>query len=184
MTEHLIEDVGRVARVEDWARGLMPRQNDSFYKFLAKKREQIESDEIKGERELFNAFNLAEKDIAAVKEFLRFPLEIATHPAALLFTHNSFAVFLAEKILGYAFVKKGEEASGRNSRKQFVATREVFERLIFLRMKAVYSPAEIIARTAEADWMRGAEAGRAQAEKRRLAAICEERKLSAQPLRE
>lgn len=47
--------------------------------------------------------------------------------------------------------------------------REVFERVIFLRMKAVYSPAEIVARTASQEWMRGANAGNAQSEKKRLA---------------
>ncbi len=46
--------------------------------------------------------------------------------------------------------------------------REVFERLIFLRLKTIYSPAEIIARTKEADWMRGADIRRAKAEKYRF----------------
>jgi len=173
LTGHLIEDVGRIVTVEDWAQGLMPSQNNSFCKFLAKKREQIEGDAVKGERELFGAFNLAEKDIAAVKAFLAFPLRTAAHPAALLVTHNSFAVYLAERIFGYAFVKNAVKSIGGDSRKQLIATREIFERLIFLRMKAVYSPAEIAARTAAADWMRGAEAGEAGAEKKRLATICE-----------
>ena len=46
LTDHLIEDVGRVVMIEDWARDLMPKQNDSFYKFLAKKREQIENNAV------------------------------------------------------------------------------------------------------------------------------------------
>ena len=51
-----------------------------------------------------------------------------------------------------------------------IAVREVFERLIFLRMKVVFSPAEIVARTASAEWMRGADAMRAaRKEKGRLA---------------
>ena len=75
----------------------MPKQNDSFYKFLAKKRGQIEADAISGERELLEAFNLTEKDRAAVKGFLAFPLENSRHPAALLVSHNSFAVYLAGK---------------------------------------------------------------------------------------
>ncbi len=162
-TDHLIEDVGRILSVEDWARDLLPNKNDSFYKFLAKKREQIESDQVPGESELLSAFNLSESDCTAVKKFLRFPLEAAEHPAALLVSHNSFAVFLAERIFGCAFVKTGD------SQKQLVSVREVFERIIFLRMKAVYSPAEIVARTASREWMRGADAGQAQAKKKRLA---------------
>lgn len=162
LTDHLIEDVGSIVSVEDWAKGLMPKQNDSFYKFLAKKRGQIEADAINGERELLEAFNLTEKDRAAVKAFLAFPLKNSRHPAALLVSHNSFAIYLAEKVFGYAFVKKN------NSNRQLIAVREVFERLIFLRLKTIYSPAEIIARTDSRDWMRGADAGRAKAEKNRL----------------
>jgi hypothetical protein len=162
LTEHLTEDVGRVVSVEDWARDLLPNENDSFYKFLAKKRASIETDRIAGENELLGAFNLSENDIAVIKKFLRFPLENSAHPAALLVSHNSFAVYLAERIFGHAFVKN------TNTQKQLVAVREVFERLIFLRMKAVYSPAEIVARTEAKEWMRGADANNAQAEKKRL----------------
>ncbi|MEJ7860469.1 MAG: hypothetical protein WKF90_02415 [Pyrinomonadaceae bacterium] len=163
LTEHLIEDVGRIVSVEDWARDLLPNKNDSFYKFLAKKRASIERDSILGENELLAAFNLSKDDAAAGKKFLRFPLENSEHPAALLVSHNSFAIFLAEQIFGHAFVRNTD------SQKQLVAVREVFERLIFLRMKAVYSPAEIVARTASQEWMRGANAGKAQEEKKRLA---------------
>lgn len=163
LTEHLIEDVGRVVSVEDWARDLLPNENEPFNKFLAKKRAVIEADGIAGENELLATFNLSEQDRAAVKKFLRFPLETSAHPAALLISHNSFAVFLAEKIFGCAFIKNTD------SQKQLVAVREVFERLIFLRMKAVYSPAEIVARTASQEWMRGANASNATAEKKRLA---------------
>lgn len=163
LTEHLIEDVGRIVSVEDWARDLLPNGNDSFYKFLEKKRALIEDDCIPGENELLEAFNLSKDDVAAVKKLLHFPLENSEHPAALLVSHNSFAVFLAERIFGHAFVKYTD------SQKQLVAVREVFERLIFLRMKAVYSPAEIVARTASQEWMRGASAGCAQEEKKRLA---------------
>lgn len=162
LTEHLIEDVGRIVSVEDWARDLLPNKNDSFYKFLAKKRASIKSDCISGEDELLAAFNLSKDDAAAVKQFLCFPLENSEHPAALLVSHNSFTVYLAERIFGHAFVKD------TGSQKQLVAVREVFERLIFLRMKAVYSPAEIVARTASQEWMRGANANNAQEEKKRL----------------
>lgn len=178
LTDHLIEDVGRVVTIEDWIRDLMPKQDSSFYKFLAKKREQIETGEINGERELFQTFNLNEKDINTIRNFLAFPLKSSAHPAALLFSHNSFAVFLAERVFGYAFVKNNKEKGTNNSKKQLVAVREVFERLIFLRLKAVYSPAEIIARTDEADWMRGIDAGRARAEKKRLAEVCREDEVS------
>jgi hypothetical protein len=102
LTNHLIEDLGRVVSVEDWARDLLPNSNDSFYKFLAKKRAQTEADQIPGENELLAAYNLSEKDRAAVKEFLAFPLVTSNHPGALLVTHNSFAVYLAERILGKA----------------------------------------------------------------------------------
>lgn len=110
---------------------------------------------MRGEKELLHdAFGLTDEDAAAVKNFLAFPLVSSAHAGALLVSHNSFAIFLAEKVFGYAFAKK--ESAG----KQFVAVREVFERLIFLRMKTVFSPAEIIARTASAEWMRGADAMR------------------------
>lgn len=168
LTEHLIEDVGRVVSIENWARDLLPNQDDKFYKFLAKKREQIENDAVNGERELFEAFNLKREDIAAIKKFLAFPLNNSNHPAALLISHNSFAVFLAEKIFGYAFVKNSRKGSEDNSKKQLIAVREVFERLIFLRLKTIYSPAEIIARTESKEWMRGVDARRAKAEKYRL----------------
>ena len=164
LTEHLIEDLGSVVSIEDWARDLMPDQDNKFCKFLAKKREQIENDAIGGERQLFEAFKLKSEDVAAVKKFLAFPLENSSHPAALLASHNSFAVFLAEKVFGCGFIKKG------GSVKQLVAVREVFERLIFLRMKTIFSPAEIIARTDSKEWMRGADAmRRARKEKERLA---------------
>ena len=168
LTEHLIEDVGRVVSIEDWARDLLPKQNDKFYKFLAKKREQIENDAVKGENELFEAFNLKREDIASIKKFLAFQFETCDHPAALLISHNSFAVFLAEKIFGFAFIKNNKKESEDNSKKQLVAVREVFERLIFLRLKTIYSLAEIIARTESKEWMRGVDARRAKAEKNRL----------------
>lgn len=155
LTDHLIEDVGNIVFIEDWARDLLPKKDTPFYQFLAKKREQIEKDIIKGERKLLNAFNLSDKDIYSIKSFLALPLKQSTHPAALLFSHNSFAIFLAEKLLGVALIKNVTHASQANAKKQLVATREVFERLIFLRMKTIYSPAEIIARTAQTDWMRG-----------------------------
>jgi len=163
LTDHLIEDVGRIVNVEDWARDLLPERSNPFYKFLAKKHGQIEADKIPGENELLTAFNLRAEDQAAIKNFLAFPLTNSEHPAALLVSHNSFAIFLAERIFGCAFVKSG------GSQKQLVAVREVFERLIFLRMKAVYSPAEIIARTASQEWMRGENASNARAEKKRSA---------------
>jgi hypothetical protein len=155
LTDHLIEDVGKIVSVEDWAKALMPKTNAPFYQFLAKKRQQIETEEIKDESELLDAFNLSNEDICAVKSVLAFPLKQSTHPAAILFSHNSFAIFLAEKLLGVALTKNSNHANQGNVKKQLVATREVFERLIFLRMKTIYSPAEIIARTAESDWMRG-----------------------------
>jgi len=169
LTEHVIEDVGRVATVEDWAQSLLPDANNSFCKQLAKKREQIETGAIRGEGELLsNAFALSDKDAAAVKEFLAFPLLNSVHPAALLVSHNSFAVFLAEKLFGFAFTKTSGD--GKSSKNQLIAVREVFERLIFLRMKTVFSPAEIVARTASSEWMRGEEAMRgARREKERLA---------------
>lgn len=169
LTEHLIEDVGCVVTVEDWAQSLLPDLNDSFYKSLAKKRGQIEAGATSGESELLTkAFGLTDEDANAVREFLAFPLRASAHPGALLVSHNSFAVFLAEKIFGYAFTKKSN--GKRTSKKQLIAVREVFERLIFLRMKTVFSPAEIIARTASMEWMRGADAMRkAGKEKERLA---------------
>lgn len=171
LTDHLIEDVGSIVSIEDWARDLLPQKDAPFYQFLARKRGQIEASEIKGEKELLNAFNLRDDDVCAVKSFLDFSLRNSEHPAAVLFSHNSFAVFLAEKLLGVAFVKKNSKPNCQNSKNQLIATREVFERLIFLRMKAVYSPAEIVARTAESQWMRGSESSRAQAEKKRLAKL-------------
>lgn len=161
LTDHLIEDIGRLVSVDTWARDLLPNENEPFYKFLAKKRASIESDCIPGENELLAAFNLSKDDAAAVKKFLHFPLENSAHPAVLLISHNSFAIFLAERIFGHAFVKD------TNTQKQLVAVREVFERVIFQRMKAVYSPAEIIGRTASQEWMRGANANNAQSEKKR-----------------
>ena len=155
LTDHLIEDVGSIVSIEDWARDLLPGNDAPFYQFLARKRGLIEAGEIKGEKELLNAFNLADEDVCAVKSFLDFPLRNSAHPAALLFSHNSFAIFLAEKLFGIAFVKKNSKASLKESKKQLAATREVFERLIFQRMKAVYSPAEIVARTETKVWMRG-----------------------------
>ena len=169
LTDHLIEDLGSIASVEDWARDLLPDRNNSFYKFLAKKREQIERDAVPGENELLAAFNLSEQDRVAVKNFLAFPLQKSVHPAALLVSHNSFAIYLAEKILGCAFVKESEHLTGENAKNRLVAVREILERVIFLRMKMIYSPAEIIARTTSQEWMRGANAGKAQAEKKRLA---------------
>lgn len=167
LTEHLIEDVGRIVTVEDWMRSLLADSNDSFYKLLARKRDRIEAGAVRGERELLlDVFGLTDEDAAAIRKFLDFPLQTSAHVGALLVSHNSFAVFLAEKFFGYAFVKREKT----NSKKRFVAVREVFERLIFLRMKAVYSPAEIIARTASAEWMRGTDAMRAaRKEKERLA---------------
>lgn len=166
LTEHLIEDIGRIVTVEDWARDLLPKTNNPFYQFLAKKRNQIENDKIKGETELFDAFNLSEKDRILVKDFLLFPLKNSTHPAALLVSHNSFAIYLAERILGDAFIKNN------SAQKQLISVREIFERLIFLRLKSIYSPAEIIARTSFADWMRGTRIGESKAEKKRLADAC------------
>ncbi len=160
LTDHLIEDVGRVVTIEDWARDLLPDASNSFYNLLAKKRASIEADRVPGENESFGAFNLSEKDRAAARNFLAFPLKNSAHPAALIVSHNSFAVFLAERLFGCAFVKN------TNTQKQLVAVREVFERLIFLRMKAVYSPAEIVARTASQEWMRGANASDALKRKR------------------
>lgn len=166
LTDHLIEDVGQVVTIEDWARDLLPDSKDSFYGFLAKKRELIQNDAAAGENELFESFNLSEKDRRAVKNFLAFPLKNSAHPAALLFSHNSFAIYLAERILGCAFTK-----AAKNRREQFISVREVFERVVFLRLKTIFSPAEIIARTSSREWMRGADAGKAQAEKKRLALI-------------
>jgi hypothetical protein len=153
LTDHLIEDVGKIVSIEDWANDLFPTSNESVYKFLAKKRNQIESDFVKGETELLRALNLSEADISAIKDFLKFPLKNSDHPAAILFSHNSFAIFLAEKIFGYALEKQSKAANSQKP--QLISTREVFERLIFWRMKAIYSPAEIIARSGQAEWMRG-----------------------------
>ena len=174
LTDHLVEDVGRIVTVEDWAQDLLPqKENSAFYRFLTKKREQIERDETTSENELLRAFHLGESDARRIKEFLRFPLSDSSHPAALLVSHNSFGVFVAEKLVGHAFAKNGGKVNGGdNSQKQLVAVREVFERLIFLRMRALYSPFEIIARTAAQKWMRGTDAGHARLEKKRLANLC------------
>lgn len=171
LTDHLIEDVGIVATVEDWARDLLPNASSSFYKFLAKKRVSIETDRVPGESELLGAFDISETDRAAVKKFLAFPLQNSAHPAALLISHNSFAVFLAEQILGCAFVKTNKKPKDDDTITKFVAVREIFERVLFQRMKMIYSPAEIVARTATQEWMRGANAGKSQAEKKRLANV-------------
>ena len=169
LTDHLIEDLGSVARVEDWARELLPDASSSLYKFLQKKREQIERNEISGENELLGAFNLSEETCAAVRRFLAFPFENSAHPAALLISHNSFAVYLAERVLGCAFLKTNKNAEADAPKNNLIAVREVFERVVFGRMKQIYSPAEIIARTASSEWMRGANANKSNAEKKRLA---------------
>ncbi|HQU85045.1 MAG TPA: hypothetical protein PKY59_18030 [Pyrinomonadaceae bacterium] len=155
LTDHLIEDVGSIVSIEDWADGLLPKKDADFNQFLAKKRAQIENDTVKGERELLSYFNLSDEDSCAIKSFLASPLQNSTHPAAILFSHNSFAIFLAEKLLGVALTKNSKHADHAKGKKQLIATREVFERMIFQRMKVIYSPAEIIARTAETGWMRG-----------------------------
>ena len=149
LTDHLVEDLGKVATIDDWARDLVPDRSSKFYQFLAKKRDQIENNAVKGETELLEAFGLSAEDRAAIRDFLSFPLLNSAHPAALLISHNSFAVFLAEKIFGYSFFKENTRSQ------QLVSVREVLERLIFLRFKAIYSLAEIIARTSTADWMQG-----------------------------
>lgn len=161
LTDHLIEDIGKMVSVEDWAKALISQESDSIYQFLAKKRRLIEDDSVSGESELFRAFNLSETDISAIKDFFAFPLKNSTHPAAILFSHNSFAIFLAEKVFGHAFVKVDRRAGGKNTKPHLISTREVFERLIFQRTKAIYSPSEIIARTASAGWIRGFRAGKA-----------------------
>lgn len=166
LTEHLIEDVGKIVTIDDWARDLLPDSRNSFYRFLEKKRRQIEADEVPGENKLFDSFGFSEKDRLAVKDFLLSPLKNSNHSAALLFSHNSFAIFLAEQVLGFAFLNKT-----RGHQEHFVSVREVFERVIFLRLKTIFSPAEIIARTSSSGWMKGVEAGKAQAEKKRLALI-------------
>lgn len=172
LTDHLIEDVGCAVTVDDWANALFPSKDDSFYKFLKRRRDLVESGEIQGENELLRAFNLRRDDIVRVKAFLNRPLESSPHPAALLVTHNSFGVFLAEKLFGCAFVKDcGKATAGDDSKQQLVAVREVFERLIFLRMKSVPSPAEILSRTATEDWMRGDQIARALKEKKRSAVV-------------
>ena len=171
LTDHLIEDVGRAVTVDDWANALFPRKTDSFYKFLARRRDLVESGKIQGEDELLRAFNLKSEDIARVKSFLNRPLESSSHPAALLVTHNSFGVFLAERLFGCAFVKDCGKTAAGASRQQLVAVREVFERLIFLRMKSVPSPAEILARTATEEWMRGDKNAHALKEKKRSAIV-------------
>lgn len=171
LTDHLIEDVGRVVTVDDWARALFPDGNDSFYKFLARRRALIENGRVKGEVELLRAFKLKENDIARVKSFLDLPLKNSTHPAALLVTHNSFGVFLAEKLFGCAFTKDGAKTGGEDYKPQLVAVREVFERLIFLRMKSVPSPFEVLARTATQEWMRGDQIAQNFIEKKRSAIV-------------
>lgn len=172
LTDHLIEDVGCVVTVDDWAKALFPKQTDSFYKFLARRRELVENNKIQGEKELLRAFNLKQEDIVRVKSFLNRPLESSSHPAALLVTHNSFGVFLAEKLFGCVFVKNRENASARgDSKQQLVAVREVFERLIFLRMKSVPSPFEVLARTATEEWMRGDKIAQNLKEKKRSAIV-------------
>lgn len=170
LTDHLIEDVGREVTVDDWGCALFPPEDDSFYKFLTRRRDLVERGEVPGENELLRAFNLNSEDIVRIKSFLNRPLESSSHPAALLITHNSFGVFLAEKLFGCAFVKDcGKVDDG--SKRQLVAVREVFERLIFLRMKSVPSPSEIVARTATEDWMRGDQIARALKEKKRSAIV-------------
>lgn len=172
LSDHLIEDVGRVVTVDDWGGALFPKRNDSFYKFLARRRDQVENDKVHGENELLHAFNLKQEDVIGIKAFLNRPLESSSHPSALLITHNSFGVFLAEKLFGCAFIKNHEKSAAHNgSKEQLVAVREVFERLIFLRMKSVPSPFEILARTATEDWMRGDQMARNLKEKKRLAVV-------------
>ncbi len=171
LTDHLIEDLGSEVTVDDWAGALFPSKTDSFYKFLARRRDLVESGKAPGENELLRAFNLKSEDIARVKSFLNRPLESSQHPAALLITHNSFGVFLAEKLFGCAFIKDCGKAAGDDSKQQLVAVREVFERLIFLRMKSVPSPSEILARSATEDWMRGDRMVRLLKEKKRSAIV-------------
>ena len=113
MTDHLIEDVGSIVTIENWANGLMPKEDVPFYQFLAKKREQILADEIKGETELLDAFNLSIEDISAIKAFLALPLRHSNHPAALLFSHNSFAIFLPKRFLDM-LLPKTARAETRN----------------------------------------------------------------------
>jgi hypothetical protein len=172
LTDHLIEDLGKVATIDDWAGALFPDKNDSFYRFLARRRELIDDDNVKGEHELLRAFNLKQNDTIRIKSFLNRPLENSAHPAALLVTHNSFGIFLAEKIFGCAFVKEREKNKERaGSKQQFIATREVFERLVFLRLKSVPSPFEILTRTAAEDWMRGDQMAQNLKEKKRSAVV-------------
>ncbi len=171
LTDHLIEDLGSVVSADDWASALFPSKTESFYKFLARRRDLVESNKIQGEDELLRAFNLKQEDITSVKSFINCALESSSHPAALLVTHNSFGVFLAEKIFGCAFVKDCGKAADDGSKQQLVAVREVFERLIFLRMKSIPSPAEILARTATEKWMRGDRTAQNLKEKKRSAVL-------------
>lgn len=171
LTDHLIEDVGREVTVDDWAGALFPSKTDSFYKFLKRRYDLVESGEVPGENELLRAFNLKRDDIIRIKSFLNRPLESSPHPAALLITHNSFGVFLAEKLFGCAFVKDCGKVADDDSKQRLVAVREVFERLIFLRMKSVPSPAEILARTATEEWMRGDKIAQNLREKKRSAIV-------------
>jgi hypothetical protein len=81
LTDHLIEDLGKAATIDDWAGALFPDKNDSFYGFPARRRELIVDDKVKGERELLRAFNLKQNDTIRIKSFLNRPLETSAHPA-------------------------------------------------------------------------------------------------------
>ena len=79
LTDRLIEDLGKVVAIDDWAGALFPDKNDSFYRFLARRRELIDDDKVKSESELLlllllRAFNLKQDDISCIKSFLNRPL--------------------------------------------------------------------------------------------------------------
>ncbi|MCI0339452.1 MAG: hypothetical protein L0226_17910 [Acidobacteria bacterium] len=151
--DHQVEDLGRVVTLAEWLREIdagywMRRRNPP------RQLEQIREEPAEGLAARWGGFPGAYR---ALIDFFDKPCEFAPEnpDAAVLITHNSFGIFLAEELLGTVITLT--ETSDSRRLPQIISTRSAAEDLVHARVGSIPPAGNLAAHTRLKLWMRGSE---------------------------
>jgi hypothetical protein len=155
--DHQIEDLGRVVTLSEW----LCEADAGYWKRRLEPPRHLEQIREEPGAGLARRWGGAPGDYLPLIEFFDKPCEFAADnsEAAVLITHNSFGIFLAEELLGTVITFT--EANDSRYPSQSISTRSAAEDLVYARIGSIPPAGNLAAHTRLRLWMCGTEVGAA-----------------------
>lgn len=155
--DHQVEDLGRVVKLSEWLREI----DATHWTRRRKPPRQLERIREEPAEGLAARWGGVPADYLELINFFDKPREFAPDnpEAAVMITHNSFGIFLAEELLGTAIAIT--DTNDSRQLPQIISTRAAAEDLVYARIGSIPPAGNLAAHTRLKLWMCGTDVGSA-----------------------